>query len=235
MKAEDVMTRDIVSIEPNATVKRAASVMAGKRISGLPVLSQDGAVIGIVSESDLLHRVELGTAAEPKQLMAYFSDPEAMARDFSKAHGSKVHDVMSRPVISVESDAELIDVADTFDRYKIKRVAVLKNGKLAGMITRSDLVRALSRSGGANRDLASIGSDATLYKTIRDRTKQLPWIDSSYINITVSGGLARLSGFVSSKDQQSALRVLIEEIPGIAGIEDTLKIGLPELGWDGLH
>lgn len=233
MKAHDVMTKDVVSIGPNATVKRAAGVMAGRRISGLPVVTRDGQIIGIISESDLLHRVELGTAEPPARLTAYFSDPEEMARAYAKAHGAKVHEVMSRPVVSVDADAELIEVADTFDHYKIKRVPVTDGGKIAGMITRSDLVRALSRL----RETGSGGGETsgTIHTAIMDKVRGQSWLDASYINWAVSGGRVRVSGYVPSEEQRQALKVLIEEVAGVDTIEDQLTIGIPELGWDGLH
>lgn len=233
MKARDVMTEAVVSIGPNATVKRAAGVMAGHRISGLPVVTREGEIIGIISESDLLHRVELGTAEPPTRLTAYFADPEEMARAYAKAHGAKVHEVMSRPVVSVDADAELIEVADTFDRYKIKRVPVVSGGKVAGMITRSDLVRALSRAKGAAAEPG--GQAGTLHAAIMDKVRQQSWLDASYINWSVSGGRVRISGYVPSDEQRQALKVLIEEVPGVESVEDQLAIGIPELGWDGFH
>lgn len=233
MKAHDVMTKNVVSIGPAATVKRAASVMAGRRISGLPVVTRDGEIIGIISESDLLHRVELGTAEPAARLTAYFSDPEKMARAYAKAHGAQVHEVMSRPVVSVDEDAELIEVADTFDRYGIKRVPVTHAGKLAGMITRSDLVRALSRLRDAGSSPAN--SSGTIHSAIMDKVRQQNWLDASYINWAVSGGRVRVSGYVPSEEQRRALKVLIEEIPGVEAVEDQLTLGIPELGWDGPH
>jgi CBS domain-containing protein len=233
MKARDVMTKAVVKIGPDATVKRAAGVMAGHRISGLPVVTRDGEIIGIISESDLLHRVELGTAEPPARLTAYFADPEEMARAYAKAHGAKVHEVMSRPVVSVDEDAELIEVADTFDRYKIKRVPVVSRGKIAGMITRSDLVRALSRADGAAA--GSSRTAGTLHAAIMDKVRQQSWLDASYVNWSVSGGRVRVSGYVPSDEQRQSLKVLIEEVPGVESVEDQLTIGLPELGWDGFH
>lgn len=233
MKAHDVMTKDVASIGPDASVQRAAGVMAGRRISGLPVVTRDGEIIGIISESDLLHRVELGTAAAPARLTAYFADPEETARQFAKAHGAKVHEVMSRPVVSVDANTDLAEVADTLDRYGIKRLPVLKDGRLAGMITRSDLVRALTRVQPAAPSAQE--SAGAIHEAITSSLHRQPWLETSYLNVSVAGGLVRVGGFIRSEEEREALRVLIEQVPGVSEIDDNLTVGLPELGWDGLH
>lgn len=234
MRAKDVMTKDVVSVGPDASVHKAAGVMAARRISGLPVINEAGEVLGIVSETDLLHRVELGTGDTPRSWAALFGQKEEdAARSFARVHGTKVHEVMSRPVVSVAADAELADVADTFDRYKIKRVPVVSGGRIEGMITRSDLVRALSLSQPPRKTPA--GSSAQVHQAITEALKQQPWLDTSYLNLTVKDGVVCASGYVASEEDRKALAVLINEVAGVERIDDQLKVGKPELGWDGLH
>jgi CBS domain-containing protein len=233
MKAHEIMTRKVTVIGPDASVQRAARVMAGMRIGGLPVVTREGGIIGIISESDLLHRVELGTEGTSGRLTAYFENPDETARKFAKAHGSKVHEVMSRPVVSVHEDDELVAVADTFDRYGIKRVPVTRDGKLTGMITRSDLVRALSRLRGVSAEAGK--SSGAVHEAIMTKLREQSWLDSSYLNLSVSDGEVRVSGYIASSEQREALRVLIEEVAGVRGIDDQLTVGMPELGWDGFH
>lgn len=235
MKAHEIMTAKVTVIGPDASVQRAARVMAGQRIGGLPVVTRDHRVIGIISETDLVHRVELGTDGAAGRLSGYFEDPEAAAKMFAKAHGSKVHEVMSRPVISVQEDADLVEVADAFDRYGIKRVPVTNNGKLVGMITRSDLVRALSRHSGAGAGAAPLQSSGAIHKAIMAKLREQSWLDASYLNFSVTGGRVRLAGFIPSEEQRGALRVMVEEVAGVSGVDDELIVGKPELGWDGLH
>jgi CBS domain-containing protein len=144
MRARDIMTRDVVMVSPDTPVRDIAALMADKRISDVPVLTHDGVVIGIISETDLLHRPELGT--EPEGKRKWWLDFNALAREYAKAYGLRAEVVMSRCVVAVHDHAELRDVADVLDRHRFKRVPVVQGGRLVGIITRGDLVRALSQA-----------------------------------------------------------------------------------------
>ena len=148
MKAQDIMTREVATVRPETSVREIAALMMEKNISGVPVVSDDGAIVGIVSEGDLLHRAEVGTERKHKWWFQIFADSDAAAREYAKAHGLSARDVMSRYVISVRDDADLRDVADILDSHRIKRVPVLHDGRLVGIISRRDLVRALSPGSG---------------------------------------------------------------------------------------
>lgn len=232
MKASDVMSRDVITAQPGMTVKEAAELMAREKVSGLPVVSKDGELLGILSEADLIHRMELGTeGAPPPRWSGYFAHPEDMAKQFTKAHGHKVHDVMSRPVVSVEADADLADVANTLDDRGLKRLPVMQDGKLVGIVTRRDLVRALLRV--SPEPSAATPRGAVLRKAIEQEMRALPWLDTSYLNMTVLDGVVRVRGFVQSQEHSEALRVLIEGAPGVTDVEMSLTLGLPTLNWDG--
>ena len=134
MKAQDVMTREVATVRPETSVREIAALMMEKNISGVPVVSNDGAIVGIVSEGDLLHRAEVGTERKHKWWFQIFADSDAAAREYAKSHGFSARDVMSRYVISVRDDADLRDVADILDSHHIKRVPVLHDGRLVGII-----------------------------------------------------------------------------------------------------
>jgi CBS domain-containing protein len=202
--------------------------MMEKHISGVPVLTNNGKIIGMVSQSDLLHRAELGTERKHKWWFRTFADSNALAREYAKAHGLKAHDIMSRYVVSVRDDAELRDVADILDSHRIKRVPVVQEGRLVGIITRGDLVRALSQV--QISKAAKKIDNAALHKTLHDRIRTQPWINDSYINLTVNDGVVELWGFVVSTDQQAALRTLVEETEGVSRVEDKLSIAGPLRG-----
>jgi CBS domain-containing protein len=227
MKARDVMTKDVVTVRASATVREIAEIMTAKRISGVPVVTENGAVIGIVSESDLLHRTELGTEPKYKWWLRVFSDPDQMARDYTKTHGLKAADLMSRYVVSVSPEDELADVAQVLDRNKIKRVPVLHDGTLAGLITRGDLVKALTQTKPEAR-LGPIDSGA-LQRRINQRMKDQSWLDASMINVIVGAGAVQLWGYVNSWDQKRALMVLVEETEGVTAVDDHLNVGLPAI------
>jgi CBS domain-containing protein len=228
MKAQDIMTRDVTTVSPDTSVRDIAALMMEKRISGVPVLTNNGKIIGMVSQSDLLHRAELGTERKHKWWFRTFADSNALAREYAKAHGLKAHDIMSRYVVSVRDDAELRDVADILDSHRIKRVPVVQEGRLVGIITRGDLVRALSQV--QISKAAKKIDNAALHKTLHDRIRTQPWINDSYINLTVNDGVVELWGFVVSIDQHNALRALVEETDGVRRVEDKLSVAGPLRG-----
>jgi predicted transcriptional regulator len=130
---------------------------------------------------------------------------------------------MSRYVVSVRDDAELRDVADILDARRIKRVPVIQEGRVVGIITRGDLVRALSH---AQISKASKRIDnAALHKTLHDRIRSQPWVNDGYISVTVNDGVVELWGQVDTTDQRNALRALVEETDGVSRVEDMLSVG----------
>jgi CBS domain-containing protein len=231
MQAKDIMTRDVATVSPSANVREIAKLMASKRLSGLPVVTSDGRPVGMLTASDLLHRVETGTEKRSSWFTSFFSNPDDMARQYAKAHGLKAHEVMSRHVISVRDDADLSEVADVLDRNRLKRVPVVRDGSLVGIVSRSDLVRVLSE--------ASVGQaiapsdDAAVQNAIWQAIRKQTWLNSGYVNITVKDGVVEAWGMVGSQEQRNALMVLVEEAAGAARVEDHLKVGTPNTaaGW----
>lgn len=231
MDAKEIMTRDVATVSPETSVREAAARMTEKRVSGVPVVAADGRLVGMLTASDLLHRVETGTEKPRSWFANFISNPDQMARQYTKSHGLKVHEVMSRHVISVREDVSLSEVAEVLDTNKLKRVPVVRDGAVVGIISRGDLVRALSQ--------VSVGEpveksdDATLQRKIMEQIRKQPWLDSAFLNITVKDGVVEAWGTVPSGDQHRALQVLIEEFAGVARIEDHLKVGLPHMtgGW----
>jgi len=229
MKAYEILTKDPVTVTPDTPVQKVAAILTENRISGLPVVTSEGELIGIISQSDLLHRPENGTERKWKWWLTLISNPDSLAREFTKTHGRTAGDVMSRTVVSVPHDADLAHVADVLDRNKIKRVPVLLAGKLFGIITRGDLVRALAG--------VEIGKpidrkeDGSLQKILIDRIDAQPWLRPTYISAIVNNGVVELWGFIGSEDQRKALHVLIQEVAGVRWIEDHLKIGLRQFSF----
>lgn len=228
MKAHEIMTRDVITVRPQTPVRDIASLMVEKRISGVPVTTDDGKLVGIVSESDLLHRAEVGTERRRKWWFRAFADSKQMAQEFAKAHGREAQEVMSRYVVSVSKDAELRDVADILDHHRIKRVPVVETERLVGIISRGDLVRALSQA--QITKATSKLDNAALHKVLHARIHAASWIDPAYFSVIVNDGVVRLWGFVDSVEQRNALRVLIEETDGVSSVEDNLAVGIPFRG-----
>ena len=224
MKARDIMVRGIIAVHPDTLVRDIASLMVEKHISGVPVLSNNGKLIGMVSQSDLLLRAEVGTERKHKWWFRVLMDSRALAREYVKAHGLKAHDVMTRYVVSVRDDAEVRDVADILDKRRIKRVPVIQEDRVVGIITRGDLVRALSQVQ-ISKVAKRIGN-AALHKKLYDRIQSQPWINDNCVNLTVSDGVVEIGGFVETTDQRVALRILIQETEGVNLIDDKMSVGL---------
>jgi CBS domain-containing protein len=223
MKARDIMTTAVISVTDTTLVRDVAALMIEKRVSGVPVLSADGKIQGIVSQSDLLHRNELGTDIKRKWWLRAFTDADQLATEYAKAHGLKAADVMTRHIVSVQDDADISDVAAILDRNKIKRVLVMRNGTLVGVLSRTDLVNALKDS----RPLAAGEpiQNAVLHRALLDKMKAQPWLSTGYLNVIVSDGAVQLWGHVETQAQHRALRVLVDETPGVTKVEDHLAVG----------
>jgi len=158
MRAVDVMTTEIISVGPDTSVQALAALLSERGISGVPVVDAENRVVGIVSEGDVLHRVETGTERRLERrtrgrrswwLDAVASDRE-LARDYVKSHARTVRDIMTRDVVSISDTAELADIAMLLETKRIKRVPVVRDGKLVGIVSRANLVRALATTTSAH-------------------------------------------------------------------------------------
>jgi CBS domain-containing protein len=223
MKARDIMTKAVMTVSPDTPIRDVALLMTEKRISGVPVVDKTGKVIGIVSQSDLLHRQELGTETRHKWWLRVFSDPDRMAIDFSKSHGIKVGDIMTRQIVSVSDDADIAVVAAVLDRGNVKRVPVMRDGAMVGLISRSDLVKAFCQT--PTPDGTTAVDNATLQRVLSDKMKAQPWLSTGYLNTIVNDGTVELWGHIESPAQHRALRVLVEETSGVQKVEDHVVVG----------
>lgn len=229
MHAADIMTREIVTVRPDTSIADLARLMSERRISGAPVVDDAGRLVGIVSVSDLVHRVETGTQRKRKWWAALFTDAQTLARNFVKTHGTQVSDVMTRKVVCVAADSVLRHVADVLDRHAIKRVPVLEAGKLAGLISRSDLVRAVVHAM-ATGPTPAPNDDGAVQKAIIERMDAQPWLLPTLVTPVVTASRIELYGYVASEEQRRAVNLLVSEVAGERRIEDQLQIGLPAFG-----
>lgn len=228
MRAHQIMTAEVHTAKPDTNVGEIARLMSTERISGVPVVDDDGHVIGMISETDLMHRAETGTERKRKWWISLFIDDDMRARDFIKAHGQQAEHVMSRYIISVPDSARLAEVADILETNDLKRVPVLKAGRLVGIITRGDLVRALAAADAAR--VAPTSDSATLQKALNEQIARQSWARSIFLNAVVGERSVELRGFVASEDQRKALLVLAREVADDRPVEDHLKVGPPLFG-----
>lgn len=221
MKASDVMTRKVFSVVPSTPVRQVASVMLEHGVSAVPVIDAKGALLGIVSEGDLHRRAETGTLKRRSWWLALLSSPDDEAKAFKKTHGLVAGDVMTKGAIVVTEDASLGDVAELLDRRRIKRVPVVKDGRVVGIVSRANLVRAFANS---PQPEASKQSDHSLRDAIDARMKSESWAPHVYINVGVQDGQVELSGVVESTDIRDAVRLLVETVPGVRAVKESLAV-----------
>ena len=220
MLAKDLMSAPVATVAPDTPLRDIVALMLERRISGVPV-AEDGRVVGMVSEHDLLRRPELGTdriAFERPWWQRLFEE-EAFPADYVRSHARLARDVMTRPVISVLEDTPVRVVAATFVRRHIRRVPVLRRQRLVGIVTRADLVRALARTMQAPQERDGQG-DAAIRHRLLDELRQQRWWRSGWSSFEVHDGVVHFRGLVENEAERQAARVAAENVPGVRAVED---------------
>jgi CBS domain-containing protein len=225
MKARDIMSTKVVTVSPDTAVRDIAALMIEKHISGVPVLNDKGAVVGMVSEGDLLRRPEIGTEKHRRRWLSFFTGMDEQAREFTKSHALRAGDVMTKQVVHIDEDMPLGDVVGLMEKHNVKRLPVLEDGKLVGIVSRVDMLRALAWQ--AEPMPPPPESDAAIRAIMNDVLKNEEWALSAVVNVVVSDGVMHMWGVIDSDEQRQALRVAAENIPGVTAIEDHLTFSLP--------
>lgn len=228
MNAADVMTRGVVSVSPDATVEETAHLMLERGISGVFVVDAKGDLAGIVTEGDLLRRDEIGTQRHRPWWLRVFVSPGRQAADFTRAHGRRVRDVMTTEVIAVPSDAALETVVEIMEENRIKRVAVTEAGRVVGVITRADLLRALLSRGRSSAPVAS--DDRAIRASILDALENQSWAPATTVNVVVNDGVVDLWGTITDEKERRAIAVLSENTAGVKAVHDHLVFVEPYSG-----
>lgn len=220
MRAKNIMTSEVFTVSPEATVREIATILAKKGISALPVVDL-GEVVGIVSHGDLLHRQELGTDRDRTHMSwpGSIEEKDAAATFDAKEHGMRAGDIMTRNVISIPEDASLAEIVDALESNNIKRLLVMRGTKFVGVVSRSDIVRALAaRPEGASAPV-SRDDDEIRFKaieTLEDMPGTSPWLTT----VIVSDGIVSLFGTVEDDAAYVPSRAAIEHIPCVVEVQD---------------
>ena len=220
MRAIDVMVRDVVTVRPDTDVAEAIKLLEEHDVSALPVVGAGGNLVGVLSEADLIHRVEIGTEKRRPWWLEAVTGASTLAAEFAKSHGKKVGEVMTSGATSVSEDTSLSEIAALFERNRIKRVPVVKDGKLVGVVSRSNLVQALASVVG-RIDQHDEG-DRQIRLELLSRLQEQTWTDFGSRNITVADGVVHLWGLVGSEAERKALLALAESVPGVSRVCDEM-------------
>lgn len=226
MKAADIMIKDVITVGPEALILDVATLMLERRISGVPVVDEAGRLLGVLSEGDLIRRPEIETDKIRRGWLGLFVSIEEKARDFVKSHARLAREVMTQPAISVAPETPLAEVVHLMERKRIKRLPVVAQGKLVGIVTRTDLLRALV----ARQIVASAAVETTTpaahgNQELRDRIQEMlraeDWTASAYISVEVSNGVVSLSGTVESAAQREAIMLAVR---GVDGVREVMQL-----------
>ena len=228
MIVADVMNRNVIAIAPDATVEEAAKTMLARAISGLFVVDAKGELAGIVTEGDLLRRDELGTQRHRPWWLRLLVSPGRQAADFTHTHGRRVTDVMTPDVIAVAASAPLDEVVEIMEKHRIKRLPVVENQRVIGVVSRSDLVRYLI--GHARRALPAATDDSAIRTTILDALDKQAWAPVTSLNVTVAGGVVDIWGTITDDSERRAVCVVAENTTGVSKVYDHLVFIEPYSG-----
>lgn len=220
MKAQDIMQRQPITATPEMSIENAMHLMLTHHISGLPVVDSTGSVAGVLSEGDLLRRTELGTEETLSGWRAWLAGQGWAAREYVRSHARRVGEVMTTPVISVTPQSDLADVVALMESRRVKRVPVLQDGRLVGILTRSDLMRALENL--LPRADTRPVADAELRRRLLASLGEQRWAPRFSIDVKVVNGVAELLGVITDERTREAARVLVENTPGVREVVDRL-------------
>ncbi len=220
MQAKDLMCQPVVTITPDAPISTAIALMLERRLSGLPVVDSLGRLVGILSEGDLLRRVELGTETQRPRWLEILRGAGRAAEDFVRSHGRKVHEVMTSKPIAIGPEASLAEIVGRMAQHRIKRLPVVENGKVVGLVSRADLLRALADS---SRQVEALQPrDAEIRQAILAACEKQDWAPRQLVAVDVQQGVVTLSGTILDERERQGLKVLAENIPGVVEVRDQL-------------
>jgi CBS domain-containing protein len=222
MQARDVMTTEVITVDEKTPIGAVARLLAKRGISAVPVVDAARRVIGMVSEGDLLHRAETGTERRRSWWLDILAASDELARDYIKSHAKTVGEVMSRGVISVTEETPVADIAILLETRGIKRVPVLRDGRLAGIVSRANLIQALAMT--LTETPAGAGADdAAIRARLVAELKRQPWAEVAPANVTVRNGVVHLWNSYVSDDEKRGLLVAARNIPGVRRVEDHMR------------
>ncbi len=221
MLARDIMTKNVVTVPPETAVADIAQVLIDNKISGVPVVDNTGRPIGMVSEGDLLQQVGLSGERRRSWWLHLFSSPEQDAKDFVKQHGGTAADIMTTKIVSVDELAPTTTIARLLEENHIKRVPVMRDGELVGIVSRGNLLQALA----GHRDdgpKAPSADDRTVRLDVHAALQSQSWTSHGATNVIVTDGVVELWGWVESEAERKAMLVAAKEIAGVREVIDHL-------------
>lgn len=223
-RVSDVMSTDVISVAPDTPVRKVAAKLVQHGISSVPVVDGTGRLVGVVSEGDLIRRVEIGTEPRHSWWRSVFSDAMASAHAYVRSHGRLARDVMTVMPVTASLDEPLYRIAARMARKRLKQVPVVRDGRVVGVIARRDLVRKLARHSVPTSDV----SDDLLRKELVEQMRGLPWnLQARVVNSEVQDGVVSVYGWAATPIERRAIEVVAENTPGVVEVRNHLHATLP--------
>jgi CBS domain-containing protein len=220
MQAKDLMSTNVAAVPPDMPVAAVAEMLAARAISAVPVIDGEGRALGVVTEGDLIRRL----ADQPRGPLGWFFDSfrakAPLVERFAKAHGKTARDVMTRELVQVTETDSAERIAQLMESHHIRRVFVARDGKLVGLVSRADLLRAILHPAAPSEALQD---DGAILRAVIAAMRAQPWTDTFWIYPSVAGGVVTLHGFARSKVMREGLRILAQEIPGVKAVTDEMQ------------
>lgn len=221
MRANQVMTMGVVTVPADASVYDAAFILLCAGISAAPVVNASGKMIGIVSEADLMYRPEIGTVAKKSWLERLIADDAFSAREFIHSHSHRVADVMTKNVVSAAPSTPLTEVAALMREHRVKRIPIVEDGVLVGIISRSHLLQGLlAREPGDAPDI----DDLKLRSAVLAALGKQGWANSGTANVVSENGVVHLWGYVNNSTVKKAYEVAAANVFGVRGVKNHLHV-----------
>ncbi|HEU01984.1 hypothetical protein LCGC14_0613510 [marine sediment metagenome] len=227
MRAADVMTSNVITVQQDTEVREIARVLLKHRISAVPVVDAGQRVLGIVSEGDLMQRAENDTDKRPSWWLEAVLSLQDRAEEYIKTHGRKAADVMTRHVVAVAEDTPLREIAKLLEKHHIKRVPVMREGRLIGIVSRANLLHGLAAKGA---DGPSSSTDQLIREQLLHALSDEAGLNTALINVIVVDGTVQIWGIVDSANEKTAAQVAAENIAGVKSIENHLG-QVPAWAW----
>lgn len=222
MKAADIMTTEVISVSPETEVSEVARLLLEHHVSAVPVVDQDGHILGMVSEGDLMRRAECRRGRS--WWLSLLADKTA---DFVRTYGTRARDVMTRDVVSIDKEADISEIARILEIHGIKRVPVLEGGRVVGIVSRADILRSLATLTSAG-SVSATANDRVFRERILDLLKNKTFASLEAVSVIVVNGVVYLWGITETEEQREAVRVAAENVVGTGKVRNYLNT-LPEI------
>jgi CBS domain-containing protein len=219
MRAHQIMTRSVITVTPETSVVEAANIMLQRHVSGLAVVDKAGHLVGIISEGDFIRRSEIGTQRQRGRFMKFILGAGKEATDFVHEHGRKIAEIMTPEPLTINEDADLDKIVELMEKNGVKRLPVMRDDKLVGIVSRSNLLQAVASLA---RDIPDpTADDDHIRNRIIDSLEKNDWCPIG-LSVTVRDGIVHLSGVITEERSRQASIVGAENVAGVKKVHDHL-------------